>query len=146
MFYPLSSGNWRALKLVFMTFSTIEKREFILAMQSMIAIEGPHPSKKKIFDSVFKTLDVNYDESISFLSYINNPRINWDEHYSVIQRMDLEKKKSLISVLTVLSTIGEGCKNEKVELLTGYRACCDLSCTTFSTLDAVMTASKFILK
>ena len=115
-------------------------------MQSMIAIEGPHPSKKKIFDSVFKTLDVNYDESISFLSYINNPRINWDEHYSVIQRMDLEKKKSLISVLTVLSTIGEGCEDEKVELLTGYRACCDLSCTTFSTLDAVMTASKFILK
>ena len=45
-----------------MTFSTIEKREFILAMQSMIAIEGSHPSKKRIFDSVYKVLDVDYSE------------------------------------------------------------------------------------
>ena len=129
-----------------MTFSSIEKREFILAMQSMIAIEGPHPSKKRIFDNVYRTLNVNYDEGISFLSYINSSQINWNEHYSIIQRMDIEKKKSLISVLTVLSTIGDDFKNEKVELLTGYRACCDLSIATFSTLDAVITASKYILK
>ena len=112
----------------------------------MIAIEGPHPSKKRIFDSVYKTLNVSYDEGISFLSYINSSQINWDEHYSVIQKMDIEKKKSLISVLTVLATIGNGFQDKKAELLTGYRACCDLSFATFSTLDAVMTASKFILK
>ena len=129
-----------------MTFNSIEKREFILAIQSMIAIEGPHPSKKRIFDNVYRTLNVNYDEGISFLSYINSSQINWNEHYSTIQRMDIEKKKSLISVLTVLSTIGDNFKNEKVELLTAYRACCDLSIATFSTLDAVITASKYILK
>lgn len=128
-----------------MTLSTIEKREFILAMQSMIAIEGSHPSKKRIFDSVYKVLDVDYSEGISFLNYINGSRINWNEHYAVIRRMDIEKKKSLISVLTVLSTIGDGFKNEKAELLTGYRACCDLSYAAFSTLDAVITASKYIL-
>lgn len=129
-----------------MTFSTIEKREFILAMQSMIAIDGAHPSKKRIFDSVYKTLEVNYEEGISFLSYVNNPRINWDEHYAIIGKWDIEKKKGLISVLTVLSTIGEGFKNEKAELLTGYRACCGLTYAAFSTLDAVLTASKYILK
>ena len=129
-----------------MIFSTIEKREFVLAMNSMIAIEGPHPSKKRIFDSVYKTLDINYDEGISFLSYINSPRIDWDEHYSIIQKMDIDKKKGVVSILTVLATIGDGCKNEKIELLTGYRACCDLSYATFSTLDAVITASKYITK
>lgn len=115
-------------------------------MQLMMSVDGiSHPAKKRIFDNVYKSLNISYEEGLSFLNYSKSSQINMDEHYSIISKMDLEKKKDLISILTVLSTIGKDFNNEKSELLTGHRAFCDLTYKEYSMLQALLDAKKYIV-
>ena len=67
------------------------------------------------------------------------------KHLDTIGRWSLEKRKDLISILTVTAFIDKNLDNRENEVLKQYRIACGLSYTDYSMLDAMQDAKKYII-
>lgn len=130
-----------------MTFTLLEKKAIVLAMQRMIAADNiSHPNEKVVFDRVYESLNISGEEGLSFLNELITMQINMSDHYSTISNMDLEKRKDLISILTVMATIDRDLDEREKDILSEYRLFCDLPYTKYSLLEALKNANKYILR
>ena len=133
-----------------MTFNTLEKREIVFAMQLMINADNrKHPSEKLIFDCIYNALNISVEEALSFMSYFSDVQNNTDtidKHFSAISNWSIDKRKDLISILTVLATIDKNVDDRENKLLVNYRIACGLSYTDYSMLEAMQDVKKYIVK
>ena len=134
-----------------MIFSSLDKKEVILAMKFMIEADNiNHPSEKTLFDCVYSSLDISNEEGLSIMNYFkdaqNDMVISLKNHLSTISSWTLDKKKNLISILTVMATIDKNIDERESKLLTQYRITCGLSYEDYSMLEAMQDAKKYIIK
>ena len=133
-----------------MTFNTFEKREFVFAMQLMINADNiKHPSEKLIFDRIYDELNIGTEEGLSFMNYfleVQNNLDTIDKHFSAIGNWSIDKRKYLISILTVLAIIDKNVDDKENKLLINYRIACALSYEDYSIQEAVQDAKKYIVK
>lgn len=150
LYFILTAFFWGldSIKTHTMIFSSQEKKAIVLAMKLMIdADHVRHPNEKLIYDCIYKSLNISYDESIAIMAFMSSfidDAIN--EHFSIIANMDIEKKKDVISILTTLAAIDKHIDNSENELLTQYRLVCELPYTKYSLLEAMQNAQKYIVK
>lgn len=93
-----------------MAFNTLDKKEVVLAMKLMMEADNiQHPSEKLIFDCIYKSLAISNEEGLSIMNYFKETQrdmaTSLRKHLSTIGSWSLEKKKDLISILTVMATI-----------------------------------------
>ena len=133
-----------------MAFTNLDKREVILAMKFMIEADGiNHPSEKALFDCIYNSLNISNEEGLAIMNYFkeakNDMVLSLRKHLDTIGRWSLEKRKDLISILTVTAFIDKNLDNRENELLKQYRIACGLSYTDYSMLDAMQDAKKYII-
>ena len=121
------------------------------AMKFMIEADNiNHPSEKALFDCVYNSLDISNEEGLSIMNYFkdaqNDMVISLKNHLSTISSWNLDKKKNLISILTVMATIDKNIDERESKLLTQYRITCGLSYEDYSMLEAMQDAKKYIIK
>ena len=133
-----------------MIFNTQEKKAIVLAMKAMIDADNVrHPNEKLIYDCIYNSLNISYDESISIMAFVTDSYYNSDivdEHLTIIANMEMDKKKDVISILTTLAAIDKNIDDRENDLLTQYRIVCDLPYTKYSFLEAMQNAKKYIVK
>lgn len=134
-----------------MIFSRLDKKEVVLAMKFMIEADNiNHPSEKALFDCIYNSLNISTEEGLSIMNYFKETRndmvTSLKNHLSTISNWSLDKKKNLISILTVLATIDKNIDEREEKLLTQYRLTCGLSYTDYSLLEAMQDAKKYIIK
>ena len=133
-----------------MIFTTLDKREVVLAMKLMIEADAVHhPSEKLMFDCIYNSLNISNTEGLAIMDYFVETQNNKgaiEKHLSTISRWSLDKKKDLISILTVMATIDKNIDDKESKLLTQYRINCGLDYEGFSFLEAMKNAKKFIIK
>lgn len=134
-----------------MSFSNLDKREVILAMKFMMEADNiNHPSEKAIFDCIYKSLNISDAEGLSIMEYFKEIKIDMvsslKKHFSTISNWCLEKRKDLISILTVTAFIDNKLDDKENELLIKYRITCGLDYTDYSMLEAMQDAKKYIIQ
>lgn len=134
-----------------MVFSNLDKREVLLAVKLMIEADNvKHPSEKALFDCLYNSLDISNEEGFSIMNYFKETQhdmgTSFKKHLSTIRNWSLEKKKDLISILTVMAAIDKDVDERENKLLTQYRITCGLDYKDYSMLEAMQDAKKYIIK
>lgn len=134
-----------------MAFNNLDKREVILAAKFMIEADNVnHPSEKAMFDCLYNSLNISNEEGLSIMNYFKEAQrdmvTSLKKHLSIIGSWSLEKKKDLISILTVMAAIDKNIDERESKLLTQYRITCGLDYTDYSMLEAMQDAKKFIIR
>lgn len=133
-----------------MVFSNLDKKEVILAMKMMIEADNiSHPSEKALFDCIYKSLNISTEEGSAIMNYFIETKQDiatyLKRHLDIIGSWSLEKRKDLISILTVTAFIDKKLDDNENKLLTQYRIACGLNYTDYSMLDAMKDAKKYII-
>lgn len=133
-----------------MAFSNIDKKEVILAMKMMMEADNiSHPSEKALFDCIYKSLNISNEEGLVIMNYFIETKqdiaTSLKRHLDIIGSWSLEKRKDLISILTVTAFIDKKLDDNENKLLTQYRIACGLNYTDYSMLDAMKDAKKYII-
>ena len=133
-----------------MVFSNLDKKEVILAMKMMIEADNiSHPSEKALFDCIYKSLNISTEEGLAIMNYFIETKQDiatyLKRHLDIIGSWSLEKRKDLISILTVTAFIDKKLDDNENKLLTQYRIACGLNYTDYSMLDAMKDAKKYII-
>ena len=133
-----------------MVFSNLDKKEVILAMKMMIEADNiSHPSEKTLFDCIYKSLNISTEEGSAIMNYFIETKQDiatyLKRHLDIIGSWSLEKRKDLISILTVTAFIDKKLDDNENKLLTQYRIACGLNYTDYSMLDAMKDAKKYII-
>ena len=141
----------RGLNTFYMAFTNLDKREVILAMKFMIEADGiNHPSEKALFDCIYNSLNISNEEGLAIMNYFkeakNDMVISLKKHLDTIGLWTLEKRKDLISILTVTAFIDKNLDNRENRLLEQYRIACGLDYNDYSMLDAMQDAKKHIIR
>lgn len=133
-----------------MAFSNLDKKEVILAMKMMMEADNiSHPSEKALFDCIYKSLNISNEEGLVIMNYFIETKqdiaTSLKRHLDIIGSWSLEKRKDLISILTVTAFIDKKLDDNENKLLTQYRIVCGLNYTDYSMLDAMKDAKKYII-
>ena len=133
-----------------MAFSNLDKKEVILAMKMMMEADNiSHPSEKALFDCIYKSLNISNEEGLVIMNYFIETKqdiaTSLKRHLDIIGSWSLEKRKDLISILTVTAFIDKKLDDNENKLLTQYRIACGLNYTDYSMLDAMKDAKKYIV-
>ena len=133
-----------------MAFSNLDKKEVILAMKMMMEADNiSHPSEKALFDCIYKSLNISNEEGLVIMNYFIETKqdiaTSLKRHLDIIGSWSLEKRKDLISILTVTAFIDKKLDDNENKLLTQYRIACGLNYTDYSMLDAIKDAKKYII-
>ena len=133
-----------------MAFSNLDKKEVILAMKMMMEADNiSHPSEKALFDCIYKSLNISNEEGLVIMNYFIETKqdiaTSLKRHFDIIGSWSLEKRKDLISILTVTAFIDKKLDDNENKLLTQYRIACGLNYTDYSMLDAMKDAKKYIV-
>ena len=133
-----------------MAFSNLDKKEVILAMKMMMEADNIiHPSEKALFDCIYKSLNISNEEGLVIMNYFIETKqdiaTSLKRHLDIIGSWSLEKRKDLISILTVTAFIDKKLDDYENKLLTQYRIACGLNYTDYSMLDAMKDAKKYII-
>ena len=133
-----------------MAFSNLDKKEVILAMKMMMEADNiSHPSEKALFDCIYKSLNISTEEGSAIMNYFIETKQDiatyLKRHLDIIGSWSLEKRKDLISILTVTAFIDKKLDDNENKLLTQYRIACGLNYTDYSMLDAMKDAKKYII-
>ncbi len=133
-----------------MAFSNLDKKEVILAMKMMMEADNiSHPSEKALFDCIYKSLNISNEEGLVIMNYFIETKqdiaTSLKRHLDIIGSWSLEKRKDLISILTVTAFIDKKLDDNENKLLTQYRIACGLNYTDYSMLDAMKDAKKYII-
>ncbi len=133
-----------------MAFSNLDKKEVILAMKMMMEADNiSHPSEKALFDCIYKSLNISNEEGLVIMNYFIETKqdiaTSLKRHLDIIGSWSLEKRKDLISILTVTAFIDKKLDDYENKLLTQYRIACGLNYTDYSMLDAMKDAKKYII-
>ena len=133
-----------------MAFSNLDKKEVILAMKMMMEADNiSHPSEKALFDCIYKSLNISTEEGSAIMNYFIETKQDiatyLKRHLDIIGSWSLEKRKDLISILTVTAFIDKKLDDYENKLLTQYRIACGLNYTDYSMLDAMKDAKKYII-
>ncbi len=133
-----------------MAFSNIDKKEVILAMKMMMEADNiSHSSEKALFDCIYKSLNISNEEGLVIMNYFIETKqdiaTSLKRHLDIIGSWSLEKRKDLISILTVTAFIDKKLDDNENKLLTQYRIACGLNYTDYSMLDAMKDAKKYII-
>ena len=133
-----------------MAFSNLDKKEVILAMKMMMEADNiSHPSEKALFDCIYKSLNISNKEGLVIMNYFIETKqdiaTSLKRHLDIIGSWSLEKRKDLISILTVTAFIDKKLDDNENKLLTQYRIACGLNYTDYSMLDAMKDAKKYII-
>lgn len=133
-----------------MAFSNLDKKEVILAMKMMVEADNiSHPSEKALFDCIYKSLNISNEEGLVIMNYFIETKqdiaTSLKRHLDIIGSWSLEKRKDLISILTVTAFIDKKLDDNENKLLTQYRIACGLNYTDYSMLDAMKDAKKYII-
>ena len=133
-----------------MVFTNLDKREVVLAMKLMVEADGVnHSSEKALFDCIYNSLNISNEEGLVIMNYFkevkNDMALSLKRHLDTIGCWTLEKRKDLISILTVTAFIDRNLDNRENELIKQYRIACGLSYTDYSILDAMQDAKKYII-
>ena len=133
-----------------MAFSNLDKKEVILAMKMMMEADNiSHPSEKALFDCIYKSLNISNEEGLVIMNYFIETKqdiaTSLKRHLDIIGSWSLEKRKDLISILTVTAFIDKKLDDNENKLLTQYRIACGLNYTDYAMLDAMKDAKKYII-
>ncbi len=134
-----------------MTFNASDKKEIVFAMKLMMEADNvQHPTEKLMFDCIYKSLNISDEEGLVIMKHFKECQkdlaTSLIKHLSIVSSWPLEKKKDLISILTVMATIDKNIDKTENQLLTRYRITCGIDYTDYSLVEAMQDAKKYIIK